>query len=144
MAGQMVVALTIDVAAPEVVALAPQSLAVASFKELRDRFEAHARRVTRTPGASIGAYLTWNRGQVGVAWSDDTDGEAEVYFQAFDRAGEALHDAERLTHNPTASLIPAIQPAGDGFALVWSEHIVAQRGDHRSGGRSDIMFTMVR
>ena len=119
-------------------------LVVAPFPELGDRFEAHARRVTTTAGASIGAYLVWNRDRVGLAWSDDTAGEAEVYFQAFDATGAALHLAERLTHNPTASLIPAIRPSDDGFALVWNEDVVAERGDHRSGGRSDIVFATVR
>ena len=119
-------------------------LAVAPFPELGDRFEMHARRVTTTAGASIGAYLAWNSDRVGLAWSDDTAGEAEVYFQAFDANGAALNHAERLTHNPTASLIPAIQPFDDGFALAWNEDVVTERGDHRSGGRSDIVFAIVR
>ena len=118
-------------------------LAVAPFPQLRNRFEAHARRVTPTVGASIGAYVAWNGGRVGLVWSDDTEGEAEVYFQAFDATGVALHAAERVTHNPTASLIPAIQPWGDGFALAWNEDVVEARGDHRSGGQSDIVFTTV-
>ena len=87
--------------------------------------------------------MAWNGNRVGLAWSDDTEGEAEVYFQAFDATGVALHAAERLTNNPTASLIPAIQPRGDGFAVAWNEDVVAERGDHRSGGRSDIAFATV-
>ena len=118
-------------------------LAVAPFPWLRDRFEAHTRRVTATAGASIGAYVTWSGGRVGLAWSDDTGGESEVYFQAFDAVGAALDAAERLTSNSTASLIPAIQPWGDGFALAWNEDVVEERGDHRSGGRSDIVFVTV-
>ena len=97
-----------------------------------------------TAGASIGAYLAWNRGRVGLAWSDDTEGESEVYFQAFDVSGAALDAAERLTNNLTASLIPAIHPRGNGFALAWNEDVVEERGDHRSGGRSDIVFATVR
>jgi len=119
-------------------------LAVAPLPELGDRFEAHARRVTTTAGASTGAYVAWNSGRVGLAWSDDTAGEAEVYFQTFDATGAPLHAAERLTNNPTASLIPAIQPSGDGFALAWNEDVVAERGDHQEGGRSDIVFMTVR
>jgi hypothetical protein len=119
-------------------------LAVAPLLQLRNRFEVHARRVTVTAGASIGAYLAWNRGRVGLAWSDDTEGESEVYFQAFDVSGAALDAAERLTNNLTASLIPAIHPRGNGFALAWNEDVVEERGDHRSGGRSDIVFATVR
>jgi hypothetical protein len=119
-------------------------LVVAPFPELGDRFEAHARRVTTTAGASIGAYLAWHSDRVGLAWSDDTAGEAEVYFQVFDTNGAALNHAERLTHNSTASLTPAIQPFDDGFALAWNEDVVAERGDHREGGRSVIVFATVR
>ena len=119
-------------------------LAVAPFPELRERFEALTRRVTATAGASIGAYLAWNGGRIGLAWSDDTDGEADVYFQWFDATGTAVHAAARVTDNPTASLIPAIQPWDDGFALAWNEDVVEERGDHRSGGRSDIVFAAVR
>ena len=118
-------------------------LAVASLPELRDRFEAHASRVTTTAGASFGAYLAWNSGRVALVWSDDTDGEAEVYFREFGSTGAALDVAERLTNNSTASLIPAIQSSDDGFALAWNEDVVAERGDHRSGGRSDIVFATV-
>ena len=118
-------------------------LAVAPFGALRDRFEERARRVTTTAGASIGAYLAWNGNRLGLAWSDATDGEAEVYFQAFDSAGDRLDIAERLTNNPTASLIPSIQPSDDGFALAWNEDVVEERGDHREGGRSDIVFVRV-
>ena len=119
-------------------------LAVASLPRLRDRFEAHARRVTATAGASIGAYVAWNGGRVGLAWSDDTEGEAEVYFQTFDAAGSVLRATRRLTSNPTASLIPAIHAWDDGFALAWNEDVVEERGDHQSGGRSDIVFATVR
>ena len=118
-------------------------LAAAPFPQLRDRFEAHARRVTETVGSSVGAYVAWNGDTVGLGWSDDTEGEAEVYFQVFNATGAALHAAERVTDNPTASLIPAIQPWRNGFALAWNEDVVEEREEHRSGGRSDIVFTSV-
>ena len=102
-----------------------------------------ARRVTQTPGESIGAYVTWNRGRIGLAWSDDHDGQHEVYFQPFDPGGAPLEPARRLTDNTTASLIPAIVPLADGFGLAWNEDIVAERGDHESGGRSEIVFARV-
>jgi len=102
-----------------------------------------ARRVTQTVGESIGAYVNWNGGRIGLAWSDDHDGQHEVYFQTFDPSGAPLEPARRLTDNATASLIPAIVPLADGFGLAWNEDIVAERGDHESGGRSEIVFTRV-
>ncbi len=102
-----------------------------------------ARRVTQTPGESIGAYVNWNGERIGLAWSDDHDGQHEVYFQTFDPSGAPLEPARRLTDNATASLIPAIVPLADGFGLAWNEDLVAERGDHESGGRSEIVFTRV-
>ena len=77
-------------------------------------------------------------------WSDDSEGHHEVYFQAFDGDGTAAREPLRLTYNPTASLIPAIRPWADGFALVWNEDVVEERRAHSSGGRSEIVFTLVR
>lgn len=104
---------------------------------------AGAVRVTRTPGDSIGAYVSWNGRRVGLAWSDDHDGQHEVFFQSFDPAGRPHEPARQLTDNATASLIPAIAPWGDGFALAWNEDVIDARGDHASGGRSEIVFTRV-
>ncbi|MBI3046832.1 MAG: hypothetical protein HYY76_00825 [Acidobacteria bacterium] len=48
---------------------------------LEPGLDRHARRVTATPGESIGAYLAWNGRRLGLAWCDDTGGGAhEVYF----------------------------------------------------------------
>jgi hypothetical protein len=52
-------------------------LAVAPLRELVSPIESRARRVTDTPGESIGAYVAWNRQRIGLAWSDDSDGDYE-------------------------------------------------------------------
>jgi hypothetical protein len=84
-------------------------------------------RVTTTAGESIGAYLDWATGsrdeRIGLAWSDNTEGQFEVYFQAFGPDGRPLGAARRVTTNGTASLIPAIVAAGDAFALAWNEYV---------------------
>ena len=98
-------------------------------------------RVTTTPGESIGAYVAWNGRRFGLTWSDDSEGYHEVYFQSFDLEGAAILPPQRLTHNSTASLIPAIRPWNDGFAVVWNEDVVQARGAHGSGGSSQIVFT---
>jgi hypothetical protein len=101
-------------------------------------------RVTDTPGESIGAYVGWNGSRVGLAWSDDHDGQHEMYFQAFEPDGSPIGTPRRLTENSTGSRIPAIVPSADGFALVWHEDVIAERGNHASGGRSEIVFMRVR
>ncbi len=111
---------------------------------LRAGVEAAARRITHTPGESIGAYVAWNGAAFGLAWSDELDGQQhEVHFQAFDPHGAPAHDARRITDNTTASLIPSIRRSGNGFALAWNEDVIAARGDHVSGGRSEIVFAFV-
>jgi hypothetical protein len=105
--------------------------------------EAALHRVTDTPGDSFGAYVAWNERRVGVAWSDAQDSQSEVYFQSFDPDGRPLESPRRLTNNTTASLIPAVEPWGDGFVLAWNEDVVAERGNHEAGGRSEIVFIYV-
>ena len=100
-------------------------------RRLRNGIEEAASRVTDTAGESIGAYVDWNGRRFGLAWSDQVE------------AGRP-HDPDgypqRLTDNPTASLIPAIRGAGLQFALAWNEDLVDARGDHRDGGRSEVVF----
>ena len=118
-------------------------LVVGSPSAIRDK--AAPVRVTETPGESIGAYLTWGRSsggdRVGLAWSDNSAGQHEVYFRPYSGEGRPLADARRLTDNPSASLIPAIVPAGDGFALAWNEYVAAADG---KAATSQIAFTIVR
>jgi hypothetical protein len=109
---------------------------------LNERFSARARRITNTPGESIGAYVAINGDAVGLAWCDKSPGQHEIYFQRFDGSGSPLGHIERLTHTSTESMIPAIKPVRDGFALVWSEYAPAANG--HIGGRSEIAFAWTR
>jgi hypothetical protein len=79
-------------------------LAVSPLAQLADGVERTARRVTDTPGASIG----------------------------------------RLTDNASDSLIPAIRPWRDGFALVWNEFVAGKSGGHGDGGKSEVWGAFVR
>jgi hypothetical protein len=102
-------------------------------------------RVTTTSGESIGAYVAWGGSsgaeRLGLAWSDNSEGQHEIYFQPFARDGRALDAARRLTSNSSSSWVPAIVPAGDGFALTWNEYVAAAAGKPAS---SQIAFTIVR
>jgi hypothetical protein len=99
-------------------------------------------RVTNTPGHSIGAYVAWNGERVGLAWSDDSEGQNEIYFQPFRADGTPAAGPTRITNNSTSSLIPAIRPAGNGFALAWSEYEGAADSAHDAAGKSEIAFTI--
>ncbi len=111
------------------------------MSDLTGEIDGRARRVTDTPGESIGAYLAWNGDRIGLAWSDKTPGQHEVYFQSFDRSGTPREPAQRLTGNATWSLVPAIRPRGDGFALAWNEYRPASVEVH--DGSSEVFFLPV-
>ena len=120
-------------------------LAVVDEQELPNGIERAASRVTDTAGESLGAYVAWNGSRFGLAWSDEVEPGRphEVYFQQFTAAGVPVRAPRRLTDNRTASLIPVIRAAGSRFALAWNEDLVDARGDHRGGGRSEVLFALV-
>lgn len=118
-------------------------LAAAPVEALPQAITDHATRVTHTPGESIGAYVSWNGAEVGVAWSDDTEGNPEVYFQRFAADGSTIHSPLRVTRNSTSSWVPAIQSADHGFALSWNEDVVELRGSHGEDGRSEVAFALI-
>lgn len=110
----------------------------------KDGLEHRAVRVTHTPGESIGVYLAWNGRQLGLAWCDNSEGKQhELFFQLFNDAAEAIGPAKQLTHNASWSLIPAIRPSREGFALVWNEFTPGALGAHGSDGRSEVMFATI-
>jgi len=116
-------------------------LLVTTVKELGRDVEARARRVTVTPGESIGAYIAWTAGRVGLAWSDKHSSQHDVYFQSFEAAGAPLADAVRVTRNSTWSLVPAIRPWRAGFALAWNEYQPASAVAH--DGTSEAFVALV-
>ncbi len=116
-------------------------LYVGRVSELRGEIDARARRVTTTEGESIGAYVTWNGGRVGLAWSDKTPGAHEIYFQSFGADGMPLESARRLTQTNAWSLVPAVRPWRKGFALAWTEYTPASGEIHE--GTGEVAFTVV-
>ena len=119
-------------------------LAAGAAEELLLPIEQRARRITTTPGASIGAYVAANGDRIGLAWCDDSSGNYEVFFQSFDSGGNPLAPPRRLSDTPTSSMIPAIQSWRDGFALAWDEVTPARNGVHDEDTRAEVVFTTVR
>lgn len=119
-------------------------LATGTRTDVLAGIDARATRVTETAGESIGAYVAMHRGRIGLAWSDDTPGQFEVYFRAFDAGGRPLGPAQRVTDTAASSLIPAIRPWRDGFALLWNEYSAPTAPGDGHGGRSRIAFAFVR
>jgi hypothetical protein len=89
--------------------------------------------------------VAWNGDRVGLAWSDASVGQAEIFFAAFDARGAPAGGSVRLTHTAAASLVPCIRAWQGGFALAWNETGPAPADAHDGGpGRSVIDVTLVR
>ncbi len=102
-----------------------------------------ASRITTSAGHSIGAYLAWNGDRLGLAWSDDTSGQHEVFMQTFGADGAAREPARPLTQTAASSLIPAIRPWRSGFALTWNEYDASGGAGHAATAPSTVVATLV-
>jgi hypothetical protein len=116
-------------------------LYVGQASELQGELDDRARRVTTTEGESIGAYVTWNDGRAGLAWSDKTPGAHEIYFQPFDAQGMPLESVTRVTRTDAWSLVRAIRPWRTGFAMAWTEYLPAS--GTMDDGTGEVAFTVV-
>ena len=116
-------------------------LFVGSQSDVHGEIDDRSRRVTVSDGESIGAYLAWNGGEVGLAWSDKTPGKHEVFFQRFDSAGMPLDSEARITRSTMWSLVPAIRPWRQGFALAWNEYQPTSSQVHE--GTGEVAFALV-
>ena len=114
-------------------------LATGSLAELRAGGTAAARRITETPGDSIGAYVAVNGNRIGLAWCDDSGGSNDVYTQTFRADGSPQGPPARVTTR-AESLIPAIHAWRGGFFAAWSE---LEGSPHDRGNRSEVVVTFV-
>ena len=106
--------------------------------DLAGEIDGRSRRVTNTAGESNGAYIAWNGDRLGLAWSDKTPGQPEVFFESFDSLGTSRQPARRITETATWSLVPAIRPRASGFAIAWNEYQPASVEVHI--GSSQVFF----
>ena len=116
-------------------------LFVGGQSDVHGEIDDRSRRITTTDGESIGAYLSWNGGEVGLAWSDKTPGVHEIFFRRFDSAGMPVGSEEQITQTGAWSLVPAIRPWRKGFALAWTEYQPTSSQIHE--GTGEVAFTLV-
>jgi hypothetical protein len=73
-----------------------------------------------------------------------------VFFQEFDAEANPKADKMRLVETPGHSMIPAIEPWRDGFALVWDEIVpdpeaeAEQLDDLHENTRAEVLLAFVR
>jgi hypothetical protein len=111
-------------------------LYVGTLRELAGTVDARATRISRSSGPSIGAYLSWNGGRLGLAWCDQSSGAGEIFAQIFDVDGAPLTSARQLTHGSAQSLIPSIRPFQRGFAVAWNDYAAEVPGGTSAGAQS--------
>jgi len=116
-------------------------LFVGGHSDLHGEIDDKSQRITMTEGESIGAYLAWNNGDIGLAWSDKTPGVHDVFFRRFDSAGMPISPEQRITQTSAWSLVPAIRPWRKGFALAWTEYQPTSSQVHEGSG--EVAFALV-
>ncbi len=55
-------------------------------------------RITDDPASSDYAYVTWSGSELGIAWEDRRDGNAEIYFVTVDENGNQIGEHQRLAN----------------------------------------------
>jgi hypothetical protein len=103
------------------------------------KIDAFARRLSYSRGSSIGSYVAWSGGHIGVAWSDMQALSHDVFLQYFDGDAVPLGPAMAVTNSDGDSLIPAIEPWADGFAVAWNELAISAGGPRDADG-SEVYF----
>ena len=66
-------------------------LLMSSREKLLHGARVESLRVTQSPGESIGAYVDWNGRHLGLAWSDDHDGNTRFIFKRSLSTEQPLH-----------------------------------------------------
>ena len=64
-------------------------------------------------------------------------------MQLFDKTGAALASPTQISHTAAHSLIPAIEPWEEGFALVWNELEITDAPPHSPDALSEVHFVYV-
>ncbi|MDI7267931.1 MAG: MopE-related protein, partial [Myxococcota bacterium] len=91
-------------------------------------------RVTAEPDLSTTPSLAWTGSEFGLAWQDNRDGNAEMYFARLDPAGARIGGEMRITSASGESTAPDLRWSGDAYALVWH--------DLRSGD-AEVYFSLI-
>lgn len=77
--------------------------------------------VTSSESDSRGASLVWTGREYGLAWSDDRDGNSEIYFTRLSETGDRIGDEVRVTRAADDSLYPSLVWTGSEYGIAWSD-----------------------
>jgi len=71
------------------------------------------------PDISRQASLAWTGSGYGLAWTDQRDGQEEIYFQRMDATGLPVGGETRITTTSVSSRRPSLVWNGTEFAVAW-------------------------
>lgn len=91
-------------------------------------------RVTNDAAFSSEPSLAWSGERYGIAWTEQRDGNTEIYFTALDSFGVTRTGDIRLTADPATSLRPSAVSTGGEFGVSWYD---------LRDGNAEIYFTRV-
>ncbi|MFQ5670725.1 MAG: M36 family metallopeptidase [Acidobacteriota bacterium] len=83
--------------------------------------------ITNVVSTSREEDLVWTGSEFGLAWSDNRDGNNEIYFARIDAAGALQGTEVRVTSDTGSSRLPAIAWNGTHYAIAFN--------DNRDGNR---------
>jgi len=79
-------------------------------------------RLTNSPGYSQLPSIGVSGSSVHVVWSDDRDGNQEIYYKRSTDAGLTWSVDSRLTNDPASQGIPCIAVSGSNIHTVWNDY----------------------
>jgi hypothetical protein len=84
-------------------------------------------RVTSDTAVSVQSSLAWSGSEYGVAWTDERDGNREIYFARISATGVKIGTDLRVTSDAAISAQPSLVWSGSEYGLAWT--------DERNGNR---------
>ena len=80
-------------------------------------------------------HIVWAHGEYGVAWTDNRNGNDDIYFARVSAAGQVLGANTQVTADPATQKTPTIAWNGDAYGIAWR--------DVRGGQGLEIYFALV-
>jgi len=78
-------------------------------------------RVTSAASSSYSPSLSWTGTEFGVSWTDNRDGNEEIYFARLSSSGDKLGSDLRVTSDASYSYIPSLAWTGSEFGVSWQD-----------------------
>jgi hypothetical protein len=85
-------------------------------------------RVTQVSSSKNGVRLVWSGSEYALAWTDNRDGNDEIYFARLDASGAKIGGDVRVTNQPAPSESPVLAWSGSRYGLAWYDSQTAGTG----------------